>query len=157
MPTTLSGVSAVSGTTAWAVGRYEGTFTGGAEDLVLRWDGKAWRQVPNPTPSLTNVNQPTVTAVLLDGASAISATDAWAVGDDFEEAPKSTPAATLTVHWNGKRWSPVDSPNPGSGNNVLNGASTVSATDAWAVGYYTQKSVHDTLILHWNGKTWSQT
>jgi len=156
-PTTLSGVSAVSGTAAWAVGSYDATFTGGPQALLLRWNGKAWGQAPDAASSLTNVNQPLVTAVLLDGVSAISATDAWAVGFDLEEAPKRTPAATLTLHRNGKRWSAVDSPNPGAGNNVLNGASTVSATDAWAVGYYTQKSVHDTLILHWNGKTWSQT
>jgi hypothetical protein len=30
-----------------------------------------------------------------------------------------------------------------------------SATDAWAVGYYTKASTR-TLLLHWNGTAWSK-
>src|SRR5438105_4684771 len=50
------------------------------------------------------------------------------------------------------------SPNPSSTENLLFGVSTVSPTDAWAVGDYVDDATghRDTLILHWNGTAWSQ-
>jgi hypothetical protein len=32
----------------------------------------------------------------------------------------------------------------------------VSATDAWAVGFFDNGSVDQPLILHWNGHKWAQ-
>ena len=61
--------------------------------------------------------------------SALSRTDAWAVGTSF--GPDD-----LTLHWNGTAWSQVSVPSPGStANKQLSGVSAVSASDAWAVGY----------------------
>jgi hypothetical protein len=85
--------------------------------------------------------------------SAVSGTDAWAVGDSQPNAG-SGPLRTLILHWDGTAWSQVSSPGAGPAN-VLNGVSADSATDAWAVGYYISKSVRYALILHWNGTAWS--
>jgi hypothetical protein len=63
---------------------------------------------------------------------------------------------TLVLHWNGTAWSIVPSPNVGTGSNLLNGVSAVSANDVWAVGYYdVGGSTYRTLALHWDGTTWS--
>jgi hypothetical protein len=47
----LSGVSALSGQDAWAVGaqgRGPGAQVGGFAPLILHWDGRAWSAVPAP-------------------------------------------------------------------------------------------------------------
>jgi hypothetical protein len=92
----------------------------------------------------------------LRAVSATSGTSAWAVGYYFNTAANATD--TLVLHWNGTSWAKASSPNPSSTDNELLGVSATSATNAWAVGYYTnnKSGIDDTLILHWNGKTWSQ-
>jgi hypothetical protein len=49
----------------------------------------------------------------LFGVSAYSLTDAWAVGDYYNNSTKV--ADTLIVHWNGTAWSRVPSLNAGTG------------------------------------------
>jgi hypothetical protein len=153
-PTILSGISAISPTDAWAAGTFSGLTTGGPEDLVLHWNGKTWRLAEGFLPQPKR-RQPHIFAAELNGISAESATEAWTVGDGDELAPKRTPLSTQTLHWNGKAWSSASSPNQRPGNDQLNAVSTVSPTDAWAVGAYSHKSITDTIILHWNGTTWS--
>jgi hypothetical protein len=90
----------------------------------------------------------------LSGVSATSPADAWAVGFHHCAGCK---IRTGIVHWNGTTWSPVTSPNPATGENILFGVSADSAADAWAVGWdcpHGCRTVH-TLILHWNGTAWS--
>jgi hypothetical protein len=85
----------------------------------------------------------------LNGISALSPSDVWAVGYD--------PAGSLIVHWNGSSWS--QEPAPGPADATLNGVSMVSPTDGWAVGSYLRTSPDDQfrfLILHWNGTSWTQ-
>jgi hypothetical protein len=53
-------------------------------------------------------------------------------------------------------WKQVPSPNPGTARNGLSGVAVTSATNAWAVGSYSNGSTYRTLIVHWNGKTWKQ-
>src|ERR1017187_2753705 len=97
---------------------------------------------------------------ILNGSSADSATDAWAVG--YYINPTTGAFETLALHWNGTKWITVSSPNPGgtsSGDqSTLSGVSAESATDAWAVGYYDNPITFatETLALHWNGTTWSK-
>ena len=149
--TELNGVTATSGTSAWAVGRYiRGT---AILTLILHWNGRAWSRVASPSPSDS----------YLDGVTATSGTSAWAVGqycpahcDGF-----STTSGTLILHWNGKTWSRVASPSPSE--SYLDGVTATSGTSAWAVGGYCPTAscagipmVSGTLILHWNGKTWSR-
>jgi hypothetical protein len=99
--------------------------------------------VPSPNPgygSLTSV-------------AALSATDAWAVGSYTDSNYNDY---TLIEQWNGSTWIVVPSPNPGQYGNGLSSVAVVSATDAWAVGSYTDSSVDGgTLIEQWNGSSWS--
>jgi hypothetical protein len=122
----LSGVSATSSTNVWAVGFYEdGTAT---QALVLRWKGTSWAQTSTPHTG------PSSDGNFLNGVSATSSTNAWAVGYYFNGTVKRT----LILHWNGTSWTHQTSPNPGGSSldNVLQGVAATSSTDAWAVGSY---------------------
>src|SRR5207302_5459658 len=102
-----------------------------------------WSVVPSPNGNSNSV---------LSGVAAVSANDVWAVGNSGSQ---KSGGQALIEHWNGSTWSVVTSPNPGSIYNTLYGVTTVSATDAWAVGFYVNTTgVTQTLIEHWNGSTW---
>jgi hypothetical protein len=152
----LSGVSAVSAGDVWASGSQitranESTLL--STTLMLHWNGSKWSAVGSP-----NVSAASNT---LYGVSASSATSAWAVGDECAVATcpyPGYPTDTITLHWNGTKWSLVSSPSPGGAQNGLFGVSALSANDAWAVGDTTNTfpGQTDSLILHWNGTAWSR-
>ena len=102
--------------------------------LTLHWNGKAWRRVPSPNPSIGSV---------LYAVTAASVGNAWAVG-----YTPSLARSTLILHWNGKAWTRVPSPNPRPSQ-----ACRHLARSAWAVGY---RQGGGTLILRWNGKAWKR-
>src|SRR5215471_20997686 len=79
----------------------------------------------------------------LRGVSALSASDAWAVGD----------SATV-LHWNGTIWAPATI--PGLPVNVfLSAVDALSSSDVWAVGESSaQGAPVTTLIVHWDGTAW---
>ena len=142
----LSGVSAGGQGHAWAVGNNPDLSTGPGQTLVLQWNGTSWPRVPSPDPG-AGANE-------LAAVSAVSGTQAWAVGESALNL-SGGPVDTLILGWNGTAWAQLSSPSPGPASNVLTGVSADSATDAWAVGSYLSKSVRDTLILHWNGTAWA--
>jgi hypothetical protein len=92
---------------------------------------------------------------ILEGIDAAANDDVWAVG-----RLSPTPYyQTLTEHWDGASWSVVPSPNLGGLTNDLEDVAAVSATDAWAVGWFADPDVARTvgLILHWDGHRWDPT
>ena len=140
----LFGVSADSSTDVWAVGETTGKR---AESLILHWDGTSWTRTPSPEPAI------------LHGVSADSPSDAWAVGT--WEKPGTEAILTVALRWDGTAWTRVRPPNPGGKGvdalNLLNGVSTVSASDAWAVGSFKmvgQNRARRTLVLRWDGTRW---
>ncbi|HXJ67007.1 MAG TPA: hypothetical protein VNN79_24900 [Actinomycetota bacterium] len=140
----LYAVGATSASNAWAAGV---SFNGAAyETLILRWNGSVWKRVPSPNPGGTSNNN------FLRGVSVTSASDAWAVGQFYN----GTAFRTLILHWNGKAWKVVPSPNPGgtSNDNALYGIAATSSTNAVAVGDYHAGSVLQTLTERWNGSHW---
>jgi hypothetical protein len=146
----LFGVSADSATDAWAVGRYRKATTHADETLILHWNGATWSRVEAPSPG-AHISE-------LDGVSADSATDAWAVGY-YQNAPsRDQRFHPLILHWNGTVWSRVKSPNPGA-HSLLNGVSALTRTGAWAVGFSCPPAgcnAAKSLILHWDGTAWSR-
>ena len=130
------GITALSANDVWVVGDISFWHT-----LIVHWDGKRWSVVPSPNPGNPYISLSSVTAV--------SPNDAWAVGNFFP-SPSHTPVATLTLHWNGSRWSVVSSPSPSNIGNGLVSVTARSANDVWAVGI-----TNNTLIEHWDGSRWS--
>lgn len=139
---TLTGVSAASSKDAWAVGSGP-RFTG----LTEHWDGKRWTIVPNPSPGGASSSS------VLEGVSVVGATDAWAVG--VVDHDQETTFTTLTERWNGKSWTRVPSPSPGTSDSQLLAVSALSASDAWAVGHFDSPAGYRSLIEHWDGSAWT--
>jgi hypothetical protein len=92
----------------------------------------------------------------LAGITALSPSDAWAVGLSGQ--------GSLIEHWNGRSWAAVSSYIPsdlhyGSGNQVtsnqLIGVAASSTKNAWAVGDWGGSCDLHPLIVHWNGQRWS--
>lgn len=137
----FSGVVALSATNAWAVGTYNGQTSPAA--LVEHWNGTQWSQVPLDYPK-------GAIATYLNGITALSASDLWAVGSI--DNGSSLPISTLVEHWNGTKWKLDTAPSPGPSQNVLNSVTRIPDTNAmWAVG----RTESQSLIEYWNGKKWS--
>ena len=133
----LMSVSGTSSTDVWAVGLH--VTTSGVRTLAEHWDGTSWKKVACPGGP---------TSVFRD-VSALSGTDAWAVG--------ATGPDVLIEHWDGTRWQVVASPNPGlTKGGELEGVSALSTTDVWATGEYGVDTGQLTLVEHWDGTSWQQ-
>jgi hypothetical protein len=95
----LASVAAFSVSDAWAVGS-----SGASPDvgtLMLHWDGRTWSRITSPA-VLDGVPG------MVEDVTAVSATDAWAVG--FTGPTRSDSARAdkpLILHWDGARWSVV--------------------------------------------------
>jgi len=140
----LSSVRAVSANDVWAVGFYYNN-AGNSQTMIEHWNGKKWRIVPSPSPGLTDNG--------LGGLTIVSAKDIWAAG--AQSSDQQNTLQTLIERWDGKQWTVVPSPNPGSPYNFLGRMSTVSANDIWAVGGYSGRLFVDrTLAEHWDGNSW---
>lgn len=138
------GVSASSANDAWAVGYYFDDAAQARSALIAHWDGIYWTQISAANGGLES---------FLEDVTALSATDAWAVGYANEG---SGAAQTLIQHWDGTNWTLVPSPNGSAWTNFLHGVSSVSSTDIWAAGeYYDDRANTSSLILHWDGKAWT--
>lgn len=141
---TLDSVSADSATDVWAVGDYGSgpVYNGGT--FVLHWNGTTWSQVASPNPTGADYE--------LESVSAISPTDAWAVGNycsqNCDGDGLTQRYSALAMNWNGSAWSVVPTPLPATTRVIgLSAVSGVSAKDVWAVG--------GTHTLSWDGTAWS--
>lgn len=92
----------------------------------------------------------------LTGVAALNPSNAWAVGSYCVAHCSYTSAQTdrsMIVHWNGKAWTRVASPNPGN-DDVLYGVTAISRGNVWAAGWYSGGG-GGALLLHWDGRKWS--
>ena len=105
---------------------------------------KGWSTVASPNPG-TSSN-------FLNGVSALSASNIWAVGS-YGNGNGSLP---LVEHRSGSKWTVVSSPTiKGGSAYTLNGVVALAANNVWAVGAYNNASnIQQTLIEHWNGTKW---
>lgn len=148
----LLGAAATSPTNVWAVG------SGGGRTLVERWQGAAWTIVPSAD---VPPQQPGAAVVdTLTSVTAISSTNAWAVGHAFDTVSGSgLTNRTVVEHWNGTKWSLVSAPSVEQ-HPQLTGVAAVGASDIWAVGsgwhdVATGVPVQHPILLHYNGASWS--
>lgn len=150
----LASVAASSSKDAWAVGCRSkendiSACTGDEDgtDSAFHWNGRSWKAVAVPMPRPPNP-QDTIWGSLVS-VTAISPTDAWAVGD-------SPYAGAQIVHWSGAAWKQVSVPSISGGYGKfyqLDAVTGTSATNAWAVGY---GGNDQGIVLHWNGKLWKR-
>jgi hypothetical protein len=86
----------------------------------------------------------------LADVAAVAPDDAWIVGHRTNRAGRPR---TLTEHWNGSRWTRIDSPTPWWRGGHLTSVAA-RASDVWAAGYSTLRSGDAPLILRWDGAGW---
>lgn len=109
--------------TLWAAGIFTGS-SGSYQTLVENWNGVGWSAIASPNAS-TNAN-------LLNSVTAISATDAWAVGNYIDNNGVSQ---ALIENWDGTGWNVTNSPTTGTGDLLIGVTNVPGGSDAWAVGY----------------------
>jgi len=146
--TSLTGVTATSGSDVWAVGDYISSQDPSVTllTLILHWDGTRWKQVDSPSPGPVGLTQ-------LTSVAATSPTNAWAVGF----FPDGTANRNLILHWDGTSWSQVTSPNPLE-DNQLDGVTATSAGSAVAVGTgqaAPKGALTQAVTLRWDGTAWT--
>jgi hypothetical protein len=135
---------AASGGQAWAVGtRLNRAYQD--RGLVETWAQGRWRIAGTP--------QPGSVRDMMFGASALSPSDVWVVGD---QEGGDQQFETLAEHWDGHRWSVVPTPDPGATGNHLYAVDAVAPGDVWAVGQRLGRRAPDqALVEHWDGQRWS--
>jgi hypothetical protein len=134
----LYSVAMASVRRGWAVGSTGRVVPGRhTKALILAWNGSTWKRTA--TPALPD-------ASLLLGVAAVSARNAWAVGEYGTKGFGDTSGTSLILHWNGRRWTRVPGP-PGT----LVDITAQSAREAWAVG---TTRTGKPLIIRWNGLGW---
>jgi hypothetical protein len=116
------------------------------QPLIERWDGSDWQVVANPElPGGALAGE-------LKGVVALSATDAWAVGD---YTASDHTIRTLIAHWDGATWKVASSPDEWGS---LLGVAAEGARDVRAVGYHmtgAEGSAQIGIVERWNGAAWS--
>jgi hypothetical protein len=112
--------------------------------LIEHWNGSSWSIVSSPNVGTFND---------LEGVARVPGTiQVWTVGTTLVGAFHQP----LIELWNGFSWSVIANPSVGSGDAGLGGVIAFSATNAWAVGSYTNSSnIPQPLIEHWNGSGWN--
>ena len=145
----LTGVDASDASHVWAVGRQFPINGTASHSLILRHDGTAWRTAPQTGFPPNNE---------LYGVDAVTANDAWAVGDQW--LGYGGGSRTLVAHWNGTTWAAESTPNANS--DSLNTLAAVAAVpgspgSVWAVGISSDAAApasRHALILRRVGGTW---
>jgi hypothetical protein len=129
----LQAVSATDPGDIWAVGRTRNPFTFQTSTLIEHWDGNSWSEV------FGFGVEPESAAY---GVAAVSAGDAWAVGDGAGLA--------LIGRWDGSSWSVFPSPNV---TGRLLAATAITSCDVWAVGQrYVTNQGFQTLNEHFTSE-----
>lgn len=143
----LAGVSMPGPASGWAVG-FTLPSTPGANfrPLLARWDGRRWQAARLPAAAAG--------AGRLDGITALSPSNTWAVGAAMKPNHSSAP---LIIHWDGRQWARVPAaPVPGAVDAELLGVAAASPIDAWAVGEAENTANQlRTVTEHWNGRSWA--
>lgn len=146
---------AVSGTATddvWMVGSFYGSDTTCTRQFAEHWDGTSWRRVALPRERGQRLGE-------LTDVVALAGDDAWAVGL-FDRSSCIVPGSdrSLTLHWDGDRWTHVKSPNRDANDAFhLQSVDGVDATHVWSVGSGFRPSPPGgtlTSVLSWDGRAW---
>jgi hypothetical protein len=136
-------VVAISSADVWKVGRLTRRAPG-----IQHWNGSQW------IASTVHVAEGRSALFAVD---ATSADDVWAVGATYKRGGGPDGSYNLIVHWNGKRWSVMDVPQPDATWPGLDSVIAIAPDDVYASGFYgTGDGAPDTRqTLHWDGQAWT--
>jgi hypothetical protein len=152
----LDGLGCASVSNCWAVGSYGDFSTQTYLDEAFHWNGKKWSLATTPNPDGTGSGASND----LYAANCTSAANCWAVGSYGSVMDGTGTVLDLALHWNGKKWSQVSTPEPGGTANgdqdELLSIRCASAHRCVAVGYQQKGTGPErNQALRWNGTSWS--
>ncbi|HEY1920826.1 MAG TPA: hypothetical protein VGH27_35095 [Streptosporangiaceae bacterium] len=139
----LNGVAAVSATQVWIVG---GVYAKGYCDTRSR---PFLADSSGGTFKAYNLTSLHLGDAVLDGISADSSTNAWAVGYSLTKSS----ASPVALQWSGTSWVQVPIPSQLDSGQELASVSASSASNVWIIGVNPATDVTD--LLHWDGTTWA--
>jgi hypothetical protein len=139
----LFATAAISANDVWAVGISNVGKDSYERPLAEHWNGTSWSIVSTPDPGQFWAD--------LNGVTAISSDDVWAVGD--YRINSTGYVSSFAEHWNGISWSLVAMPQQ-MNFNYLYAVSADSSGDVWAAGA-SNSAGWFTLVEHWNGTSWA--
>lgn len=151
----LKSVYCTSVASCWAAG-YRGTLGNAEVNQMLHWNGRRWYRVSVPVVGGTGYSA----ASALTAIRCTTAKDCWAVG----YVRRGNLLVNQALHWNGRRWSAVRTPEPGGRKqgevSELSDVTCAATASCWAVGDFGDTAGTSVKllnqVLHWNGKRWSQ-
>lgn len=143
----LNAVSVVSRNDVWAVGGLYHPSTNSFTTLIVHWNGTAWRRVLASDPGDETSNP------ILNGVTATSSRDVWAVGQYSQTTHGTSKTLPLVLHWDGIRWKQVPGPTPPSGADLIEvqAIAMVTPEDGWMSGRTSEQSPY---LAHWDGQAW---
>ena len=156
----LFAVRCTSAKNCWAVGDSQQSGSVAQLDQVLHFDGKSWALADAPAPGGTSGGAFNT----LNDVSCTSAKNCWAVGEYglVGNGAQMEVAFNQVLHFDGKHWMFMKSPNPGGTSmgdiNALDGVRCTTPTSCWAGGTDGTISTAPNLrneILFSNGKKWT--
>jgi hypothetical protein len=153
----LAGVAALSPSNAWAVGSFVNS-QGRSVEAVEQFNGQAWQVIPDVNLIGQNLDG-IVASESLTSVSALGPDDIWAAGSVGIEPPCDC-IVPFIEHFDGTKWNLsgvlLNANSPGNFQ-FLQGISSISDSDVWAVGY---ESLNGALngsaqIFHFDGVHWT--
>ena len=145
---TLYGVTEISPANLWAVGNQYSIAAQTDETLIEHGNGTTWKVVPSPDPATHHI---------LSDVAGSSASNVWAVGQDFDPSAHGGQGSyeALLLHYDGTSWTQVGDASSGLDYGELTSVSTISGSDAWAVGRASTPSNDiGPFAERWNGTAW---
>ena len=122
-------------------------------NVVLHWNGRSWaRQYPPQQAGTGNGDENSLAWV-----TCTSARNCWAVGSAGQGGAVEF-RRNQALHWTGKRWILVHTPNPAFASKDTDVLLSVRCTDAancWAVGGWNHAGNVHNEMLRWNGRKWA--
>ncbi|MEA2576071.1 MAG: hypothetical protein QOH93_3369, partial [Chloroflexia bacterium] len=144
-PGYLTKVSAASASDIWAVGSR--TTQLGAQTLILHYNGTTWAEVSSPHPGAES---------WLYGVVALSANNAFAVGEYRPGDEPGVWSRPLILKWDGATWTTDSVADLGAHITTLYGVDGSSPSEVWAVGRSEMSDGSDfhPLVLKRQGNQW---
>lgn len=142
----LTGIAEISPSDVWVVGYTQRSIAPYDIPLIEHYNGTTWSMVSSPYIATSNTNE-------LLGVTAISSNDVWAVGYANQNS-RGQNGQGLIQHWDGVRWSLVNSPIAGYATDLY-AVSATSSSDVWTVGYIWSPTLVSPITEHWDGTRWT--
>ena len=121
----LHAATAISTNDVWAIGTSSTSENTYGQSLIEHWDGRQWRIVTNPN---------STTEETFDAITTIAANNIWATGISINPS-KTDKIESLLLHWDGRQWHTVSSPNRGDTTVLADIENIPGSSSAWATGY----------------------